>query len=309
MEVLIVDGCSQDGTRDIANAYSEKYPFIRLLTNEERTVPFAMNIGIAEASGEVIVRMDAHAVYPLNYIEVLVDALETYGADNVGGVWNTVPSSNAVEAQVVAAILSHSFGVGNALYRTGLTEPRVVDTVPFGCYRRDVFDRIGLYDEMLTRNQDDEINARLVRHGGKIVLLPNVVITYFARESLLKMAKMLYQYAYFKPLVNLKVGRATTIRQLIPPIFLGCLILSAVAATLDERFLAVFVGILSLHMLVGVYVSWGISKIRSWKLFPLLPVGFLLAHLSYGFGYLRGLMDFLILRKHKQARIKIGLSR
>lgn len=309
LEILVVDGKSDDGTREIVSEYSLRYPFVRLLDNEARTVPYAMNIGITHSTGEVIVRMDAHALYPEDYIERLVDALETYGADNVGGVLNTVPSSITKEARAVALILAHPFGVGNSYFRTGLTEPREVDTVPFGCYRRDVFDRIGMYDEMLTRNQDDELNARLLKYGGKIFLIPDVRITYFARGSFAKMANMLYQYGYFKPLVNIKIGGAATWRQLVPPLFVMSLLLTAMGGFFFANLWPMLGGILALYGLVSVMASASIARIRGWAAFPLLPEGFFIAHLSYGFGYLRGFVDFMLLRRHETKIVNVGLSR
>lgn len=309
LEILVVDGASNDRTQCIVREYCNKYPFVHLLVNENKTVPYAMNVGIVYSTGDVIVRMDAHALYPKNYIERLVEALDVFGADNVGGVWETTPSSNTREARAVAWILSHPFGVGNAHYRTGLSEPREVDTVPFGCYRRDVFDRIGLYDEMLTRNQDDELNARLLRHGGRIFLIPDVKITYFARDSFSKMAKMLYQYGYFKPLVNVKIGGAATLRQLVPPVFVMSLLLTAMGSVFFEKLWIVLVSILILYGMASVTASASVSRIRGWSTFTVLPAGFFIAHVSYGFGYLRGIVDFMLLKKQETKKVNVGLSR
>lgn len=309
LEILVIDGRSDDMTREIVRDLALIYPYVTLLDNEERTVPYAMNLGIKHSSGEVVVRMDAHALYPGDYIEKLVNALDEYGADNVGGMWETVPASETLQARAVACILSTPFGVGNAHYRTGLTEPREVDTVPFGCYRRDVFDRIGFYDEMLTRNQDDELNARLVRYGGRIFLIPDVKITYFARDSFSKMAKMLYQYGYFKPLVNVKIGGVATWRQLVPPVFVMSLLLTAIGGVFVAKLWIVLVGILILYGAASVMASASISRIRGWAVFFFLCIGFFIAHVSYGFGYLRGVVDFMLLRKHETKKVNVGLSR
>jgi glycosyltransferase involved in cell wall biosynthesis len=309
LEILVADGKSDDRTREIVHEYALKHAFVKLLDNEMGTVPYAMNIGIRHSCGEVIVRMDAHALYPKNYVEKLVEALDVFGADNVGGVWITVPSSNTVEARAVAWILSHPFGVGNALYRTGQIEPREVDTVPFGCYRREVFDKIGLYDEMLTRNQDDELNARLLRHGGKIFLIPDVKITYFARGSFAKMAKMLYQYGYFKPLVNVKISGAATWRQLVPPVFVMSLLLTGIGGIFFEALWVLLLVILLLYGMVSIVASISISRIRGWAVFPLLFIGFFITHLSYGCGYLRGIVDFMMLKKHEKMEMNVASSR
>lgn len=184
LEVLIVDGMSDDGTRAVIAEYVARHPVIRLLDNPKRITPCALNLGISRARGTIIVRMDAHASYPPNYVADLVDWLERTGADNVGGAWVTLPGGDTATARAIAAALSHPFGIGNARYRLGTTELREVDTVPFGCFRRDVFDRVGLFDEELVRNQDDEFNFRLLRAGGRILLVPGVVSHYYARRTL-----------------------------------------------------------------------------------------------------------------------------
>ena len=194
LEVLVVDGISEDGTTPILLDYSKRYPFVRVLKNYNKTTPSALNIGISVARGEIIMRMDAHNVYPLSYISDLVKWLEKSGADNVGGIWVTRPANGAPTAKAIAIGLSHPFGIGNAYFRIGTTEPRWVDTVPFGCYRREVFERIGMFDEELVRNQDDEFNHRLIKNGGRILLVPEIVSDYYARDSLSKLWRMYYQY-------------------------------------------------------------------------------------------------------------------
>src|SRR5690348_3576399 len=138
LEVLVVDGMSDDGTRDMVAQYTRRDTRIHLLDNPRRITPAALNIGIAAAKGDIIMRMDAHNAYPSNYISTLVTWLVDTGADNVGGAWITRPANTTRRARAIAAALAHPFGVGNAHFRLGVREPRWVDTVPFGCYRRDV---------------------------------------------------------------------------------------------------------------------------------------------------------------------------
>ncbi|MEG2770954.1 MAG: glycosyltransferase family 2 protein, partial [Alistipes sp.] len=171
IEVFFIDGMSSDNTRSIVGKYANKYPFIYLLDNPQRVVPFALNIGIRASKGEVIIRLDAHASYPNNYVSALVSNLVRLKADNVGGVCQTLPTNNNAESVAIAEALSCCFGMGNSYFRIGATKERLVDTVPFGCFRRDIFDRIGLFDEELIRNQDDEFNGRIVKNGGKIYLI------------------------------------------------------------------------------------------------------------------------------------------
>jgi len=141
IEVLVVDGLSDDRTREIVRHYSLRYPFIKLFDNAKKIVPSSLNIGIREASGEIIIRMDAHNEYEKDYIKKCVYYLEKYNADNVGGIWITRPGKETTVAGSIALALSHAFGVGNAYYRIGSKEPRYVDTVPFGCYKREILIR------------------------------------------------------------------------------------------------------------------------------------------------------------------------
>lgn len=311
LEVLVVDGASDDRTREIVNEFAAQYPCVALLENPSRTVPYAMNIGIKASSGQIIVRMDAHARYGKNYIALLVDWLDRLNADNVGGVWVTVPANDNPGAIAIAAILAHPFGVGNAQYRIGtVNSPCEVDTVPFGCYRRELFDRIGYYDEMLTRNQDDELNARLRLHGGRIFLIPQIQIEYIARDSLFKMAKMLFQYGYFKPLVAMKVGRPATIRQLVPPIFSAVVLALPIFAVLQPALWWLWVGAVGLHFAVNLTVSLALAQKKGLRTLPSLLIGFFMAHMAYGVGYLIGIWDFLLWRRHNKKSVeKVSLSR
>ena len=217
LEVLVVDGASDDGTREELAAYAPRQPLVRVIDNPQRTAPAALNRGIRAASGAVILRMDAHVEYPPEYISTLVAALLESGADNVGGLVRTFPAGDGPVARAIALALAHPLGVGNSYFRIGSAERRWVDTVAFGCWRREVFERIGLFDEELVRNQDDEFNFRLRRRGGRVLLVPEVSVRYYARRSLRHVARMFYQYGYFKPLVALKVRRIMTVRQLVPP--------------------------------------------------------------------------------------------
>jgi glycosyltransferase involved in cell wall biosynthesis len=304
IEVLIVDGMSEDGTRDIIENHVEKDKRIILLDNIERIVPTALNIGIKNARGSIIIRMDAHNIYGKDYISNCIRYLYEYKADNVGGIWITKPGSDTIIARSIALALSHPFGVGNAYYRIGSQEPRFVDTVPFGCYRREVFQKVGLFDEDLVRNQDDEFNMRLIKNGGKILLAPEIISYYYARNSLAKLARMYFQYGYFKPLVVRKVGGVLTWRQLIPSLFVGSLIATYTLSIIFKPFLWVFLLVLSLYLAADLVFSFQLSMKKGLKYFSILPIVFSTLHLSYGIGYLKGIWDFLILKKNRKRKIR-----
>ena len=151
-------------------------------------------------------------------------------ADNVGGVWNTQPAKNTVICQAIAQASSHPFGVGGSMHKIGSSKIIETDTVPFGCYKREVFEKTGLFDTDLVRNQDDEFNGRLLKLGGKIFLIPQVIINYTARDTIYKMCKMYYQYGLYKPLVSKKLGAPATIRQFFPIAFLLWLVLGGIGS-------------------------------------------------------------------------------
>ncbi len=294
LEVLLVDGMSEDGTRALVERYSATHPLIRLVDNPRQITPVALNLGITRARGSVIVRMDAHAAYPSTYIRQLVTWLEQSGADGVGGRCVACPGSATAVAQAIAAALSHPFGVGNSYFRIGTAEPRWVDTVPFGCYRRDVFERVGLFDEELVRNQDNEFNFRLLRAGGRVLLVPGVVSKYYARESLGKLWRMFFQYAYFQPLVVRKVGAVMTARQLVPPLFVSSMVLVALFAPWLGAARLVLAVELGAYGAANLIVAAILARREGVLVGLLSSVVFPVLHFAYGVGYLRGIFDFLI---------------
>lgn len=295
LEVLVVDGMSDDGTRDIVAAVAARDPRVRLLDNPRGITPAALNIGIAAARGDVVMRMDAHCHYPRAYVSTLVAALAREGADNVGGVCRTLPGADTAMARAIAGAMSTRFGVGNSQFRVGVDRPTWTDTVPFGCYRRDVFARIGGFDEELVRNQDDEFNHRLLKAGGRILLVPDVVVDYFARPSLAKVARMFWQYGYFKPLVAAKLGRIFTLRQLVPPLFAATLLVLALLAPFFALARWGFVAVLLLH--AGAAVAASLAGSRDLAVAVRMPLVFWAMHLGYGFGFLVGLVR-VVTRTH-----------
>lgn len=297
MEVLFVDGMSTDTTRHIVAQYAAQYPFIHLLDNPHKIVPYAMNLGIQQAKGDIIVRLDAHAEYPSDYISKLKEGLKRYDAENVGGVCRTMPANDTSKAIAISAALCSPFGVGNSMFRIGVNHDMEVDTVPFGCFPKSVFDRVGFYDCDLIRNQDDELNARIINSGGKIVLLADIEIKYFARENFSKLYAMYYQYGLYKPLVNKKLGSPATIRQMIPPLFVFGILFGFFLCLLFPYVGFVYLLGISLYFSVGCYIGLQQAKEhRKLSLFFLLPCAFLILHIGYGIGYWHGLAKLLFKR-------------
>ena len=308
LEVLVVDGRSEDRTRTILAEYVDRYPIIRVLDNPGRIQPIALNIGIRAAAGEILLRMDAHALYPKNYISDLVASLQDSGADNVGGVLVTAPARETPIGKAIAIALSHPFGVGNAYFRIGVRQPRWVDTVAFFCCRRETFERVGLFDEK-QRDEDSEFNARLIRHGGRVLLVPNVVAQYYARETLRQVARMYHQYGYSKPLVVRKLGRVMTLRQLVPPTFLLALAATAILGPWVHRLGAAFVATAATYLLAVVGFSIAGGRKAGPSTMAALALVFPVVHFSYGVGFLRCVVDLALGSRRKTWHAGLPLSR
>jgi glycosyltransferase involved in cell wall biosynthesis len=306
-EVLVVDGMSDDGTRLIVQRFADRYPHVRIVDNVKKITPSALNLGITNARGSIIVRADAHAEFPPDYISSLVRLSLDTGGDCVGGVLLTCPANDSAMAQAIAIGLSHPMGVGDSYYRIGSSKLRWGEPPAFGCFRRDVFERFGMFDEQLARNQDDEFNSRIKKQGAKFVLFPKITCRYRARDSLGKLWRMLYQYGYFKPLVVRKLGKLMTARQVAPPTFAFVVILSSIVAAAGLFFAnvasLVAAGVLALVMscYLLALATAAARAVRRYGLrcgaaiFLVLPA----MHSAYGLGYLRGVLDFLILRKRQ----------
>ena len=296
-EVFLVDGRSTDRTREIIQSYVKEYPFLRLLDNPEKTVPYALNKGIRQSKGDIIIRLDAHCRYPSDYFPVLVKYQQSLDAENVGAVWNTLPAKDTALCHAIAIASSHPFGVGNSLSKTGVSQLMEVDTVPFGCFPRRVFDKLGLFDEELVRNQDDEFNGRITQSGGKIYLVPDLVIDYYARRDLRRMFKMYYQYGLFKPLVNTKLKKPTSLRQFVPGLFVAGLLLGALVSVFFPVLWWIYGIVVTLYLLSGLTIGIRQAVKRKKAGIALwMPVVFFVVHLAYGLGYWAGIWKVLARR-------------
>ncbi|MEO8086121.1 MAG: glycosyltransferase family 2 protein [Bacteroidota bacterium] len=293
MEVLFGDGGSTDKTRMIIAEFSQLYPWIRQFNNPRKTVPFAMNEGIRLANGDIIVRMDAHASFPKDYISKLVYWQQKLNADNVGGIWITKPSSETIKAEAIAEVLTNPFGVGNSMFRIGVNELVETDTVPFGCYPKDIFERYGYYDERLERNQDIELNKRIKASGGKIYLVPDVSCIYYSRSTFSKMAENNFRNGEWVILTSYYTGKVTSLslRHFIPLGFL----LYLLSAPLWLMFSFIFSVPMIIYFISLLYVSIQVSLRKRKPILALfVAYGLLVLHVSYGAGCLYGLWRLLI---------------
>jgi glycosyltransferase involved in cell wall biosynthesis len=291
LEVLVVDGMSEDGTRQIVGELATRDSRLRLIDNPGRVIPSALNRGIAEARGEIIVRMDAHTTYPPEYVRRCVDGLMTTGADNVGGVCLIRAREPTLRAHAFATALSHPFGIGNAAYKLGVTAPTEVDAVPFGCMWRRTMVELGPYDERVARSEDFEFNRRLRARAGRLLLLPGITSYYHARSrwtdflghSLSNGFWISYPLA-FVPFVG-------SWRHYVPLFFLLALALPALFALQWHWGIQVFATVAAVYILGAVAASVHAAiRERRPALVAVLPIVFGTLHLAYGAGTAWGLM-------------------
>ncbi len=299
-EILIADGISDDGTRDILREYSGRFsqaPFfgLRVIDNPRRHVSPGLNRAIAEASSEIIVRMDVHSDYAPDYIAQSLAALEVSGAWNVGGP--ALTRSEGYVQRAISLAYGSRFGCGGALFHDGGYEGWV-DTVTYGCWRKETLERLGMFDEELVRNQDDELNLRIHRAGGQVWQTPKIRSWYKPRSSLRALFRQYFQYGYWKVRVLRKHRIPASLRHLVPGLFaaslvvFGGLALVSLAVPLLAPARWILAGIAAAYLGAAILAALALCGSPSrWKFAPFLPVVFATYHLSYGFGFLRGLAD------------------
>jgi glycosyltransferase involved in cell wall biosynthesis len=311
MEILITDGMSTDDTREkintILHPLSGVYPeqsrrvsrllsTVLVIDNPGRIVPTGMNIALRQARGEIIIRVDGHCVIAPDYVSNCVKHLQKDGVAGVGGPMESIGETSIAKA--IAIGMSSLFGVGNSAFRTVSGRSMLADTVPFPAYTQEIIERAGLYDEELVRNQDDEYNYRIRELGGRIMLAGDVRSAYFSRTSMKGLWRQYFQYGYWKVRVLQKHPRQMSLRQFVPPLFVLALVISALLALLSALGLLSSVYgrlssiipllYLSANLLASIYTA---SK-RGWKYAFILPLTFAILHLSYGLGFLTGLLKF-----------------
>ncbi|MGV3681242.1 MAG: glycosyltransferase family 2 protein [Acidovorax sp.] len=288
MEVLVADGCSDDGTRELLVARSTADPRLQWVDNPGRIVSTGLNACIARARGEVIVRLDIHTRFAHDYVARCIETLARTGADNVGGPW--VAEGTGPMGCAVAAAFQCRWVVGGARSRDTRYDGEV-DTVYLGCWPRAVFERIGGFDEALVRNQDDEHNLRLRLAGGRIWQSPQIHSLYHPRNSLRHLFAQQRQYGYWRPFVMRKHGQPGSVRQLVPAAFVAALALFGLCTPWTVLPLAALVAV------YAAYVGWAsVSAAHGagqWGLLVRLPVVIAAYHLAYGLGTWRGLWDVL----------------
>ena len=297
-EIIVADGMSDDGTAEILREYEKHCALLRMIPNPGRIVSEGLNAAIMAACGGVIIRMDAHTRYRSDYCRRCLETLDETQADNVGGPARTEAKGYLPSA--VAAAYHSPFSTGGAGFHNPDREG-YVDTVPYGCWRKATLIELGLFDPTLVRNQDDELNLRLLRMGGHIWQSPKIVSWYSPRSTLSGLFHQYFQYGYWKVAVIRKHVIPGSWRHLVPAAFVIAntlfllLQLGGVLSGSGWRLatLKLWLTMALLYSLASLIASLGTARKRGWTLLPVLPVVFLAYHISYGIGFVIGLFSSL----------------
>lgn len=299
MEILIADGMSTDGTREKINALTASVSGlrspVRILDNPGKIVPTGMNIALRKAKGSIIIRVDGHTLIAADYVRQCVETLQRTHADNVGGRMNAIGKTSF--GKLVALATSTPFGIGNGHFHYSDKE-EWVDTVYMGAWQRQVFEKIGLFDEEMVRDQDDEFNYRLCAAGGRILLSPQIKSEYTVRSSPASLWKQYLQYGFWKVRVLQKHPRQMCLRQFIPPLFVLALLVSLLLALLPPtRLLSLVVPATYLlanlsASILTIFPAQKSNQVPFTIYYLLLPFAFAILHISYGLGFLLGLFKF-----------------
>ena len=289
LEVLVVDGMSDDGTRDIVTQMLADRPNSSLLDNVRRIVPTAINVGLDQAEGDVIVRVDGHTIIAPDYARRCLEALDASGAECVGGPMRAVGETPFGEA--VALATSHPFGVGGSRFHYA-AEPMEADTAYMGAWPCEVFERVGRFDEEMVRNQDDEFSYRLRAAGGRIWLDPRIRSTYHVRSSLRSLWRQYFQYGFWKVRVFQKVPGSAQVRHWVPQAFAAAVLGGLIGALLISFLRPLYAAGLAAYVLAAFGISFLLSARHGWRHLLRLPLVFASLHLAYGLGFWAGMARF-----------------
>ncbi|MBF0405916.1 MAG: glycosyltransferase family 2 protein [Candidatus Riflebacteria bacterium] len=283
LEILLVDGMSEDGTKELIQSYARRFPFIRLYENIQKITPVALNIGIKNSKGEIVIRMDAHSTYPPHYISTCVDYLEKQEVDVVGGPIITCSKENTLIAKTVTMVTSHPFGVGNSKFRTSSVEG-FTDTVPFGAYWKSIFDKVGLFNESLIRNQDNELSSRILSAGGKIYFTPLLTANYYNQTTLLGLLRQAVKTGMWNVTTVLINREAFRFRHFIPFVFVSTLLLLSILSKKLKFAKRMLFAVVTSYFSLSMISSIQLAAKNGFRYIFVLPFTFFLYHLSYGLG-------------------------
>lgn len=292
MDVMIIDGGSNDKTKDIVAEYQKSHQNIRFIENKKKIQSVAFNIGFKKSTAPYIIRLDAHAEYDSKYISLCIENLkQDEKRGNVGGRCNILPFNQSIWAQT-NAILNHSrFGIGGAAFRVS-NEAHNTDSVPFGAFPRKIIEKIGGMREDLPRGEDNEYNSRIRKAGYKIFFDPNIISSYFARPTLGASCKQMYANGNSIGYLYYIDREAIGIRHLVPLLFVVSGLFSIIISVLWSPFCHVFCGGLALYLIADAIASIMGAKDNVKCTLPLFIL-FFCVHVSYGMGTIAGLIKGL----------------
>ncbi|MDA9220832.1 glycosyltransferase family 2 protein [Gammaproteobacteria bacterium] len=301
VELIIVDGMSVDGTREFLETVSNESIPVRVIDNPDQIVPVALNIAIKNTDADIIVRMDCHTIYSDNYIYQCVNKLINSKADCVGGAWQ--PKATGLLSKAIAVAFLSPIGSGAAKSRDSNYDGEV-DTVYLGCWTRDRLLSIGMFDESLVRNQDDELCLRLIKDGGIIYQSSEIRSSYFVRNSYSRLIKQFYQYGFWKPAVAKKHGQVAAIRHLIPGLFvLAQAFLFIVSLIFSKAYIFYFVAFYMLCLILSAIIYNSDKFTLGERLLSIICIAAM--HYSYGIGTLVGIFRQVFMA----SRVDISISR
>jgi glycosyltransferase involved in cell wall biosynthesis len=288
IEVIIADGMSEDRTREKIIEFQQAHPdlLIKVVDNQRRTIPSGLNEAIRNSRGKYIVRLDAHCQPYPDYVALCIETLSSGEWANVGGVWEIQAGNAGWAARSIAAASAHPLGAGDAWYRLG-GKARVVDTVPFGSFRRDLFDRVGLYNEDLLTNEDYELNIRIRQSGGRLWLDPRIRSRYFARPDFRQLACQYWRYGYWKGRMLRNNPGTTRWRQLMPPLFVASLLVSGLFAIWFELARWMLFALIGIYLVILLIAGLNLAlRKRDATMLVGLPLAIGVMHLAWGSGFL-----------------------
>jgi glycosyltransferase involved in cell wall biosynthesis len=289
LEILLVDGMSNDDTVKIVNEYLKKYNYIKLLSNPKKTVQYALNIGIENARGEYIVRMDAHAFYANDYISKCVEYIKKTKAENVGGP--TVVKGFEPVQKIVAAAYNSPFALGASHHYEENFEG-YADTVAWGAFKKQTLENMGMYDTRLPRSEDDDLNYRIIENGGKIFITPEIKSVYYPKDSFKKLFEQYFNYGLWKVAVIKKHRKPSRIAHLVPMLFVAFIVAFGILSFVSRFFFVAFLSVMLLYFILDFYFSFTNKHAKSLKSKFGLMWAHLVIHISYGLGFWAGIFKF-----------------
>ena len=292
-EVIVVDGLSTDSSPQIVSELEQEWPNLRIVSNPEQVIPTGLNVGLREARGEIIVRVDAHTIVAPDYVSTCVRHLQQGRADNVGGLMRPVGESYIGRA--IALAMKSPFGVGPGKFHYSEKE-EYVDTVYLGAYYRSTLLKLGGYDTNLLFAEDDELNFRLQKTGGRVLLVPEIHSVYYCRSSLRGLSLQYFNYGRSKVRTMIKHRGLASYRHFVPVAFTGAIMGGALGSLFCLPVRVAWLLVIGAYGLVNGLFSLRIAAHDGWRCLPILPVVFFNIHLGYGLGFLVGCIDLAIAR-------------